>query len=336
MVRRGMAVVLALGGLVLAGCTDTMSGQAAPNQGELKQYLADNAPLNSADALGDVTSVDYCSLLDQAGVAAAGGVAAGPPSTSFDHCVLSVKAAGKDLDVMIGYMFGQVDPYQPDLDPVKGKQLKHSLLEEQLATSFGPSTCNRYLDFADGVKLQFSAGRYDPSNSDTTSEPPDSLCALASAAVDGAVSVIDRKEVHHLDFSAKPLGKVDACSVLPYGFVDGQFGSSAPATQAPSKHYCQWGDPHDTYVNLEFSVYQPTPAADGATQETLGNRPSTVIPESAQVCSVETVLGPGFAAADTNSKQVASFYVDGPAGKDPCAIARALANEAWPKLPAAS
>jgi hypothetical protein len=331
-----MAVVLALGGVVLAGCTDTTSGQAAPNQGELKQYLADNAPLNSADALGDVTSVDYCSLLDEAGVAAAGGVATGLPSTSFDRCALSVLAAGKDLDVMIGYMFGQADPYQPDLDPVKGKQLKHSLLEEQLATGLGPSTCNRYLDFADGVKLQFSAGRYDQNNPDTTSEPPDSLCALASAAVDGALVVIDRKEVRHLDFSAKPLGKVDACSVLPYGFVDGQFGSATPETEKPSKHYCEWGDPHDTFVNLEFSVYQPRPATDGATQETLGNRPSTVIPENAQVCSVETVLGAGFSAAYPDSKQIASFYVKDPAGKDPCAIARALANEAWPKLPAAS
>jgi hypothetical protein len=136
---------------------------------------------------------------------------------------------------------------------------------------------------------------------------------------------------------ALPLGKVDACSLLAEDFVAGQLGVAATKAPTPSKHYCGWnsyGGPGN--VDLAFTVDLPAEGETGSTQETLGNRLSTVEPEPDKGRYVETVVGPDWAAGDDDGMQLAAIDVTDAAGKDPCTVARALAAEAWPKLPKTS
>lgn len=327
--RWGIAGILALGGLLLAGCTDVVTGQASSDPGAVQRYLAENGPISSASGLGDPTNIDYCSLMDKKG--AGPGIGSGDLQPSFDYCDLLLKIDGQDAYTVVGYLADKSDPVVADLKEVQGRKLPHSLVQEEQPGGQSPVTnCTYYLDFSDGVTLEFDTGL-----KDATGAPQKDLCAVTSASVDVAVAAIVGKKVTHLDFSGKPLGKLDACSVLTDDFVGPQLGVPAEKTSKPSKHYCYWGETGGAGVSVAFATYAPYAGEAGTTQEQLGNRTSTVVPSGTEDCSVETVLGPGLVTTD-GSQQMARLSARGFKDKDPCAIARTLVSQAWTKLPAAS
>lgn len=331
MARRRVAAIAA-GCLLLAGCNATVAGQGTADQGAMKYYLAEVAPLTSAVALGDITSVDYCSLLDGSLVNDSGDRP--DPLGSFDFCLEPTKVNGQDVGVTVGYLFSRSNGDVPKLAPLPGKTLQRGLLAEQVAHPGSQDSCTYYLKFTDAITLQLDASLTNPG---ATGVARADLCALSSKVLDGAVTAITNHYVEHLDFSGMPLGKVDACALLPQDFVAGQLGVATKQVPTPSKHHCAWnfyGGPGD--ADLVFTVDLPAEGETGSSQETLGGRVSTVEPQPDKGCYVETVMGPDWSAGDDDGKQLAAIDVTDAAGKDPCAVARGLATEAWPKLPAAS
>ena len=90
-VRVGLCVVAAA--LVLAGCTTAVDGTPLPG---------DDSPLTSA-ALGELTTVDPCSLTGPAAFADVGS-ARMPGMPTFDDCRVTVAVTGGHAHVRVGLL----------------------------------------------------------------------------------------------------------------------------------------------------------------------------------------------------------------------------------------
>jgi hypothetical protein len=308
---------LLVASLTLAGCSLPVGGAAGADQAALQRVRAEQGtPLASWQALGEVTTLDYCSLLDVAGITGAAGT---PVLSSFDDCSVPVAVDGVRVDVRAGFL-GPAGAGNP---PLRDKRLPRGLVAEREVGTVGGG-CGYHLRFPDSVSLRFEA------NSFTTAGgtlPVSSLCPLAERAVDGAVAAVTERRVRHQSFPARSLGAVDACTLLGEGRVVAELGLPAPMKSYPGAHHCRWGEAGKASASLSFYIDKPL----GSSAETLGGRASQVQPAGPDYCSVQA---PHIAAA--GGIEIASLFVSTrDAGKDPCAVARTLAAEAWAKLPAA-
>ncbi|GAB2990979.1 hypothetical protein LWP59_06780 [Amycolatopsis acidiphila] len=137
--------------LLLTGCTSVVTGAASVDQGELRQYQDDHAPLTAQRALGDLTTVDYCSLLDLNGARQADATGVGSTTTSPNYCFAEGNFGGTRVEFGLGYLevAGTDSGRITDL----AKTLPRGLVAQR-STSGDPDSCVRYLRFADEFSLQ--------------------------------------------------------------------------------------------------------------------------------------------------------------------------------------
>lgn len=327
----GRLAMLCGAALLMTGCAQAVVGTPSPNPAAAQQALEERTPLTSTLALGDLTTIDYCSLIDPGLVARGGMTDAGEPQPSFDECAVSGKVGGQSATLEVGFLDTNAGGRLPDRD----KTLPRGLVAQRDTSGRGADSCGYYLAFPDRVSLELFAYLENPPSDPGSSSTTSPLCTLNKTVFDGVVTAVTQKKVTHLTFAQGSVGTVDACALLPDAVVSQQAGVPLPRAQNPSKHRCRWTNTSlGMRAVLWFYVDKPPQAADGATAETIDGRPSVVRAVSARFCAVDTVVGP-WPGAKNGEVEVAETYMNaGNAAKDACGIARAFATAAWPQLPA--
>lgn len=331
--RRNRAC-LAAGTLVLitllGGCTGVVIGKPAPDPVALAQAEEERLPLNAATAFGDLTSVDYCSLLDTGKL---DDVTEGP-LVSLDNCYARVRIDGQNADLWLGGVIDEEsrNEYARTTEIVGGPELKRRLTIEKPSSDYDGS-CYRYLVFGDELSLQANISSYDSTSVSAPDVASEKLCPVLEEVLEHAATAVVGKRVGHLDFPAGSLGSVDACGVISDAEVGTHLGTVQPARKTLTKHSCRWGRSGSDYVSLYFSVDKPTPADAGYVPETLGGRQAMVWNSSGTYCSAMAPLKP-WPGAKAGEMETASIFVSMYSGGDPCGVMRNVANTVFPRLPA--
>lgn len=213
-------------GLLLAACVSRTGPASRPS----------TAPLTAAAAFGDLTTIDYCSLLTGTGT---------DPLSSFELC----RAGVDSVEVTVGplatdHVTAAYD-YPDDLPP--GVRVRTAAREAH--------GCALWVGFADGVRLRVAAV--------DAAEPPwsaeGSYCRAAAAVVGGVLAAVADGRVRHRSYPPGSFGGVDPCPLIA------AFGSEPEP--APSGHACVNGR-----VALSFGIDR----RGGGEPAVVGGRAATV------------------------------------------------------------
>ncbi|MGC7099539.1 hypothetical protein ACPZ19_33100 [Amycolatopsis lurida] len=328
--RAGLAAGILVLVTLLGGCTGVIIGKPAPDPAALAQAEEERLPLNAATAFGDLTTVDYCSLLDATKLT---DVAEGP-RVSFDNCYLRLRIDGQNADFWLGGVIDEQsrNEYAMTTEIDDGPELKRRLTIEKPSSDYDGS-CYRYLVFRDELSLQANISSFDSTNVSAADLPPERLCPVVEDVLEQAATAVVEKRVGHLNFPAGSLGSVDPCGIVSDAEIGAHLGTVQSARKTLTKHSCRWGRSGENYVSLYFSVDKPTPADAGYTPETLAGRQAMVWTSTGSYCSAQTTLKPWPGAKD-GEVETASIFVSMYSGGDPCGVMRNVANTVFPRLPA--
>jgi serine/threonine-protein kinase len=276
-------------------------------------------------AIGDAHTVDPCALVETASLARFGEVDLSTDSGNFNRCDLLVQPAGRLIgDVKVALANGTPDPSSQLRITRVGSVTIYS--EPVIGT-----TCDRTLALADGNQIDIT-GRKD----ERTGPDP---CALADAATDHAVDVLNRGPIPRrpAPLQAASLAVVDAC-----GLLDGSALRDVPGVDAlhPMPGFgnwsCRWNSTVDNGgVDVFFDRNPPLTADDGQPVK-LGGLPSFVTPEfdGPHDCTVRVQYRPYTNITGSQMVELVAVKLFGSQPtKQRCATARALATAAVAKLP---
>ncbi|MFI7680203.1 hypothetical protein [Actinophytocola sp. NPDC049390] len=312
-VRVGLCV--AATALVLAACTAGVDGTPVP---------AGEAPLTAA-ALGDLTSVDPCSLTGPAAFADVGS-ARMPGMPTFDDCRVTVAAPDGHAYVWVGLLRDATtlrDDLEPRDRPGRGTTIG----------SLG-GTCDAALVLTDGLALTaWAEPAYGSPLDDTT------LCALTEGALRGAYQVLDGGRVEHWVPPVSSLAVLDACDVVMIRHVQAALDLDAvDETPFPAGHRCRWGAPDrdSPGVDVEFRVAESAedvgvPA--GTDAELVGGRATWLVEHTDRTCTAVTEHVQFAPGAGTHEYALLRVVTAPRRGRDGCAAAKQLAERVWPELP---
>ncbi|GAA4886428.1 hypothetical protein [Saccharopolyspora cebuensis] len=287
-------------------------------------------PAGAAEMLGDLRTVDPCTLTDPAALAHVG--AARPAATvSLDYCLLHVELPDGSLAQLSVGELERVPPGPPS-GPVR--QLGTLRVRHDAPI---PGHCARPLLFGDGIAMNVSADLL-------SGDPGAGLCGVAQAGAEIAAEVVQRGEVGHHRFPADSLALIDPCAVLDTAVVAQMPGlADAEPVSAPARHQCRWGELAADAPRIQYSHTAgapPTVLHGAAVEEMIAGR-RTVLSvvggdPSVPLCSAETAHRP-FGDPASGQVEVAMLVVavPGETGIDACEYARGLAAATWPRLPAA-
>ncbi|KAA5832728.1 hypothetical protein ABT337_12805 [Saccharopolyspora hirsuta] len=302
--------------LLVAGCTPggAPHAPAAPQQDGTARAV-----------LGDLRTVDPCTLTDPAALQAFGS-AENAGTVSLDYCLLHVKLANGSLVQLAVGELGQA-PDRPG-DPVVPRGSLRIVQNAPL-----PGHCTRQVLFADDVALRVSADLL-------VGDPASGLCGIAEAGADAAAAALEQHRVGHRDFPADSLALVDPCDVLDSAAVQQVPGlEEAQGQPSPAGHQCSWGEQvaDSPRVQLTHTAGEPPRVLHGAAvEETIAGRRTVVSVVGGDpqlpLCSAETGHLPFGAAGQVEVAQLV-VAVPGMTGIDACEFARGLAGQAWPHLP---
>lgn len=304
--------------LLVAGCTPGGPPQApaAPGQDESGTARA---------ALGDLRTVDPCTLTDPAALREF-GPADNAGTVSLDYCLLHVTLPNGSL---VQLAVGELGPApDPQGDPVVPRGSLRIVQNAPL-----PGHCTRQILFTDGLALRVSADLL-------TGDPGSGLCGVAEAGAGAATAAVEQHRVGHRDFPANSLALVDPCDVLDSAVVQQIPGlEEALGQPSPAGHQCSWGEQiaDSPRVQLTHTAGDPPEVLHGAAvEEDIAGRRTviSVVGGDPQIplCSAETGHLPFGAAGQVEVAQLV-VAVPGMTGIDACEFARGLAGQAWPHLP---
>ncbi|WP_215547540.1 hypothetical protein [Amycolatopsis sp. CA-230715] len=268
------------------------------------------AELTAAAALGDFTTVDFCSLLDLPPLT--GGAKPRETIRSFSTCVVALPDA-QATTVGVGPITNDAQRESWETDYPFPGALPPGVRVEQTSKEDGPA-CTRYLAFADSVRLTVSI--YD---SDTAGK----RCAKADKAVAGALAAVTEKRVQHVDYPAKSLARIDPCTILAGREADAALEDEyPPGPIGLGKHSCTKALVEVTFLSARTFDGTATVTVAGQTLSQLRDK------SSCKLRAERLSNGRGEAVVFTANE------VDAPATAESCARAEKVAEFVLPKLPA--
>jgi hypothetical protein len=293
-------VVAMLCALLSAGCAGTEAAPAPVDR-------SGPSPLTASDALGDYSTLDYCSLLDVAAVVP--GATAVP---TFENC----RAELGSRTVLVGPLAFDSDPNIKPYDylgPVPdGVAVQQSMFNDQ-------SACSRAITFADGNRLDLSV-------TDSGAGDPASRCKIVDAAVGSALAAVTAGKVRRLTFPERSWGRVRPCALLDNHDLDTAAGAGTQPTTGLTGHACIRGK-----VSFKVTVETQPPAGPA---ETLGGREARVQVAGAFCLVDSTQPAPGLPGR-RELAEISVVETAGTAGDGACALARSAATSILPRLPQA-
>ncbi len=326
---RRVAVLLAVSALVLCACSSRVGGRpvAATTISE------EPAERTAESVLGELTTVDPCSLTDPA-VFSTFGTAEFAVPESLDYCTISVKPA---TDVEIVLRIGELGELSesPELAANRVRELDGGtyVAQRDAATDF----CSQALVFVDEITLEVASSAYRGTLPDT--------CDMVTAAMDDVVRVTGDGRVEHRSPADGSLLGIDPCSLVDDVEVTALPGfAAAQRREYPGRHQCSWQTstgPDRLSLRVVFGAGPaPTPVGTGAENTSIAGRPSVTTPYpdggTAAFCGVESgQLAFDEVPGQDGMVEIASVYARVPKGQvdQGCQAAVALATAVWAKLP---
>lgn len=308
-VKSRLLITIFCGLFLTAACTAPESAPAP------SPTTDDDEPLTAAAALGEFSSLDYCSLVDQRKVMGDGN-AVKPPVSSFESCRLEFIEGATLYTVTTGPIATGQDPnnqpYEYEGALPEGVSVQQSAFNANTA-------CTRLLTFADGIRLSIVVTSDSQDLSDQLSR-----CRKADATVGTASAAIRGQRVGRLHFDQRSWGRVAPCVLLDQHEIDAASGPETKPAPALSGHSCIRGK-----VSLALSAGAGT--ASGAT-EALGGRQAQVLTSGA-FCQVTTQRPIPGTPDRVEQALLTVVSVAGNADDATCAAARDVAVVVFPKLP---
>ena len=272
--------------------------------------------LTASEALGEYSSLDYCSLVDQRKVIG-GGNAVKPPLASFEFCRLEFVEGANRYTVTTGPIGSGQDPNNQPYE--YGGPLPEGLSVQQ--SSFNANTaCTRLLTFADGIRLSIvvTSDNADPADQNDR-------CRIADATVGTAAGAITAHKVGRLNLDQRSWGRVAPCALLDQHELDAAAGPETKPAPALSGHSCIRG-------KISFKLTVETTEPPGAAEK-LGGREARVRVAGA-FCLVDTTQPAPGLPGRRELAEISVVETAGTAGDGTCALARGAANTILPRLPA--
>lgn len=310
--------------LLLSAC----GGTPEPNAPEREEKLT------ARQALGDLRTLDACSLTDPDALKELGSVRdAG--TVSLDYCLHHLRLDdGSRVQLATGEL-QQASNVDDGGAPVVRRGGLRIVRDSPL-----PGHCTRQVLFDDGLALQVNVDLLD-------GDPAAGLCRVAEAGAESVVRAIRDKQVGHRELPPHSLALADPCAALASEFVQQVPGlDKAKGRSTPSNHRCLWGTEAASQprVRLTYTAGDPPKRLHAtAVEEQIAGR-RTVISivggdPGTPLCSAETAHGPfrdgRHGDAHSGQTEVAMLVValPGSTGVRACGFARGLAERAWPQLP---
>lgn len=316
--------------VVLAGCSSTATQTAAPPS----QPAGPKPPpaLTAQQALGDLTTIDYCSLLDTATATASAKLTLGTPVSAPDECYLGGKLDGQTVDIEIGHLDSRDADPDRENDPL-ARDLDRGLKIQ--TNNAGTTECEHYLTFADGTHLSADV-RYDgKAPGDATEDQHTTLCTVDNALLDTLINRVTTGQVAHLTYPAGSVGAADACQILGdvRAAAANPFADKLKLVPAPTGHHCSWyNGVDDSRIDLLFGygVFKDKP------NTTIASRATISYPDDLS-CDLATELGASPVRGAAQEAQVSVRVPEDGSyhGPDACTVAKSVAASVWPRLPAA-
>jgi hypothetical protein len=308
-INRRLLAAMVCGAFVLSGCTPTPVPAAEDKQ-------------TAVASLGELRTVDYCSLVDTAKLAGSGTIAK-PPHKGFDSCRVEMTEQDLVTAVEVGPLESGKNSRMQALD-YQGAPLPEGASVRD-STFFPEQSCTRYLVFGDGVRLAVSAQDDRASDPGIPKEPLRvAWCAKADLAVAQVVAAITEKRVAQTSYDKNSFGALDPCALLKGPEADALIGADKEIEPVPHGHRCKRGD-----AMLDFNVPVPHPdqTADPypPKSEVIAGRPALIY----------GTMGGCMIAVDrveTGESLVVQWLLS-KEHLDSCEPGRALAELVLPKLP---
>jgi hypothetical protein len=303
--------------LALTGCASTVSGTARPDPNFEPPPEAKSGA--ASDVLGDVSTVDPCSLLDDSELAKHGEVER-PQPESFDYCRLDVAlSAGGNVVIRFGELWTVDASGLVDAKEVESPGEVLRVFEEELGTD----ACNHTVVFTDDVGLLVSGDTFDSSGPKVAD-----LCAVVADVSGAIVTRLETEDdpVEHVTYGSDSIGGLDACDGVDDATVTAVVGPAAEdKITYPAAHQCRWGEAVPS-VSVRYARGEPTETE----AEKIADRDTFVFGSDIgdrSLCAAETTIA--------GSDELAQVIVRLTAGQvdAACQGARTVAAEVWTELP---
>jgi len=308
-----------------AGCSSTEAAAPKPDEKKVPAVLTAKA------ALGDLHSLDACSLIKPETFSKFGAVTYGRHHPwdrySLENCEVDVGITAP-VTISAGRMHPIADISQLMAgEPVRTLDGDLSVVQGET----GADHCVQFVVFPDDLAMAVDAYVYEER---TVTED---LCGMVAAAVDGVVDVLVAGTVRHRELADNSFGLLDACDVATSA------GVAPVGMQAwPSGHRCVWtfdGDPSSIELTFDSLVATST-LGEGIVDTEMEGRRTLSLPHDGS-CEVWTEHIPVEIEDTSDSGYVETATVTAYGSTENarettllCLPAIDLARKVWPGLPA--
>ncbi|MGI5995457.1 hypothetical protein [Saccharomonospora viridis] len=283
---------------------------------------AQEEPLTAEAALGDLSTVDFCGLLDTKALEEGieGTLAFTQPG--FSQCLVGIDTQGGRVIATIGNLY---DKSESTNWPSEDETLSRSVHRQVIATEVG---CVRALLFADEIGLEVFAWELEDAGKLDT----ETICHIADAVTDGVQDAALSEDTFTLSFQPGSLAELEPCSLLEDTEAAKVLGGETSAQEQLGGHGCTWevssGESTGATAELTFDVAL-TADLSGFSGEIAG-RP-TQMSVDGYMCQVATPHIP-FSQENPNQREVVTLLAMA-TWEDPCQAVEELAEVVWPQLP---
>lgn len=319
-------VLLCLASL-LTGCVSVVRGEPnmSPEVAKIRERA--NGRLDVRDALGDLRTVDYCSLVEEFEIPEGMGAFGRRPDPHVRYCWFSVLNGVPRMGVSVGYL--DVYGHRRPPGPMREGSLRVAPGEESA------STCERFVVFPDGLSLTVRT-RWDGQTGLTVAERKKALCQIGDTAADDMVtSLVEGRARAVPDLDEKSLLPRDVCTVVPWHVLRKAGVSVVVARRYPDGHDCSWYDEDDQFAGGVFLDTSDTSVdhyfARGE-EVTVAGRPSVLQHPDGYKPSCTITTAYADYPDDKQQWEEITVQVAG-AGREACRTAKRVAAKVWPMLP---
>ncbi|MFC5215703.1 serine/threonine-protein kinase [Streptomyces coerulescens] len=222
-----------------------------------------------AGAIGDVVTADPCKLLDAASLSRFGDTELDPDYGELDRCDVLVLSADGDELAGVDLNFSSEDQEFDGSVPVRRVGNV-----EVASLSRDGDDCERFISTSDGRGIFVVGTRREAAAPDP--------CALADAATDHAVTVLDQGPVPRRSgpWPATSLARLNACDLLDTAALKRVPGlRTRPSDHGFADWECDWSSPDGDRAFVQLSFTRDNQPADNGEPTAVGGTTSYVSPE---------------------------------------------------------
>jgi hypothetical protein len=338
----GSGLIAMIVGLVVSGCTMIIPG--TPEPGEIRRPTsapptATSAVIAAVSGLGELRSLDPCSLVDPAGTAGFSRT----QGSGFNRCAVAPTTGKFLIRVDTDYQWAREASFAGLSVSTKLNQ-KIGKRGDQV-----DGRCDNVITLPGDIAIWISAratGAIAP-------EDAAALCPAASLVTDAVSNALTGGLVRHRQLDRMSLATVDGCAMLTKDEITAVLpGAPLDPVASPAGLGCLWGKAGDTAApSLRYgTVVQPGPLSSTDQSGTsapvviarraglLVRAPAT--PGSVASCAAVTqgyawqIPTAGDKGPNTLVHEIPNLALYGPAPLDQlCTQVQALAEKAWNRIP---